>query len=121
MLSIATIAARRAAASRRFWLSSTTLTSLLLPLWSTPTAAQQTASPDLTLPEVVVTQPRTPPRTTPRVATPAATTTPTRTATPVAAPAPAAAPAGNDPLVVSPTGIVTPERNIASSVTVITG
>ena len=122
MLSIATMAARRAIASRRFWLSSTALTSLLLPLWSVPASAQQSASPDLTLPEIVVSGPR-PARRAPapaRAPQPRPPPPPRPPTTRAPAPAPVAAPASNAGLVVSPTAIVTPERNVASSVTVIT-
>jgi vitamin B12 transporter len=95
------IAAHRAALRRR-----ASLPALIV--------AQQSASPDLTLPEVVVSPPAVRPRTqAPVRQSPSA---PPRTELP----ANVAAPEANAPVVYSPTAIATPARDIASSVTVIT-
>ena len=51
------IAAHHAAQRRSFRLASTVLTSMMLPVCSLPAVAQQSASPDLNLPEVVVSRP----------------------------------------------------------------
>src|SRR5258705_10217253 len=104
--------APRCGAGRFCWLASTALPSVLasalLPLWSLPVLAQQTASPDIQLPEVKVTTPRPRP--------------PARNgqSAPAAAPAVTVAPASDAQVVVSPTGTPTPSAYIASSVTVIT-
>jgi vitamin B12 transporter len=105
------IAALRAASRRSCLLASSMLASLLLPsLSSLPARAQQTASPDLDLPEVVVSQPRYRPR---------QPISSVRTV-PVTIPPAEAAPESNAEVVYSPTAIATPARDIASSVTVIT-
>ncbi len=101
-------AARRAA--RPLALASTVLTLLMLPPWSPPARAQQSASPDLELPEVVVSRPTLRPR------QPGA---PIRRV-PATLPAGVAAPESNAEVVYSPTAIPTLSRDIASSVTVIT-
>src|SRR5437879_876771 len=94
-------------ARRLGWLASTALTSIVLPLCAVPAVAQQTASPDIEIREVKVNEPAPPRQTTRRAATPAPRTTNVQ---PTAA---------NDPVVVSPTAVVTPAENVASSVTVI--
>jgi len=107
------IAAHRAALSRRSSLLALIVLASILPL-SFPAVAQQSASPDLTLPEVVVSPPAARPRTqAPVRQSPSA---PPRTELP----ADVAAPEANAPVVYSPTAIATPARDIASSVTVIT-
>ncbi|MGA7487215.1 MAG: TonB-dependent receptor plug domain-containing protein, partial [Xanthobacteraceae bacterium] len=101
------IAAHRAA-SRRCLLVSIALACLLLP--PPPARAQQSASPNLELPEVVVSRPPSRAR---QLALPSSAP---RTTTPALV----AAPEANAPVVYSPTAIPTPARDIASSVTVIT-
>jgi len=107
------MAAHRAALSRRSFLLASTVLASILPL-SLPAIAQQSASPDLTLPEVVVS----PPVVRPRIQAPPRqpSSAPPRTELP----ANVAAPEANAPVVYSPTAVVTPARDIASSVTVIT-
>jgi vitamin B12 transporter len=100
------------------WFASTALATGLLPFYSLLASAQQTASPEVTtLPEVKVTAPppsgRTgtrPARTAERPATPAPTSAP---------PTPEPPTAAGDPVVYSATGVVTPAREVTSSVTVI--
>jgi vitamin B12 transporter len=106
------IAALRAASRRSSLLASSILASVLLslPPSSLPAIAQQTASPDLDLPEVLVSQRRLRPR---------QPVSPARTV-PVTVPPGVAAPESNAEVVYSPTAIPTPARDIASSVTVIT-
>src|SRR5262249_19143352 len=84
---------------------------LALPPWCAPARAQQSASPDLDLPEVVVSRPAV------RARQPTASAPPSRAAT---IPADVAAPEANAPVVYSPTAVPTCARDIASSVTVIT-
>ena len=100
--------APRRSASRFCWLASTALTFVLLPFYSLPVVAQQTAAPELEttkLPEVRVTAPPPSGRSSGRPRpSPAATSTGT----------------GETTVVVSPTGTPTPAENVASSVTVIT-
>jgi vitamin B12 transporter len=91
-------------------LASTILTSLMLPLGSLPAVAQQSASPDLNLPEVVVSKPRS----TTRPSTPRSEPQSTAARTLVAAPE------ADANVVYSPTAIPTLARDVASSVTVIT-
>jgi vitamin B12 transporter len=109
MRSIA-IAAYRAARRRSCLLASTILTSLMLPLGSLPAVAQQSASPDLNLPEVVVSRPSARARTAPQRSEPQSTAARTLVA----------APEADATVVYSPTAIPTLARDIASSVTVIT-
>ena len=109
MRSIA-IAAHCAARRRSCLLASTILTSLMLPLGSLPAVAQQSASPDLNLPEVVVSKPRS----TTRPSTPRSEPQSTAARTLVAAPE------ADANVVYSPTAIPTLARDVASSVTVIT-
>jgi vitamin B12 transporter len=88
------------------------LTFLMLPPWCQPALAQQSASPNLDLPEVVVSRPPSSarrPTSARQPPSPAATT-----------PALVAAPEANAPVVYSPTAVPTLARDIASSVTVIT-
>jgi vitamin B12 transporter len=112
MFSIA-VAAHRAARLRSFLLTSTILVSLG-PLCSSPALAQQSASPDLSLPEVVVARPVVRPRA--PAPAPRSSSAPPRTQLPPAE----AAPEANAQVVYSPTAVATPARDIASSVTVIT-
>src|SRR3954468_13973932 len=112
MFSIA-VAAHRAARLRPFLLTSTILVSLG-PLWSSPALSQQSASPDLSLPEVVVARPVVRPRTPPTERR--LSNAPPRTQLP----ATEAAPEANAQVVYSPTAVATPARDIASSVTVFT-
>ena len=105
--------AAHAAQRRSSWLASTILTSLLLPSCFVPALAQQSASPDLSLPEVVVARPVVRPRPAPA---PRSSSAPPRTQLPPAE----AAPEANAQVVYSPTAVATPARDIASSVTVIT-
>jgi vitamin B12 transporter len=90
--------------------------SSMLPVWSWPATAQQSASPDLAIPDVVVSRPASRPRQSAPDREPSTTPARTTTTTPPAV----AAPAANATVVYSPTAVVTPESNIASSVTVIT-
>ena len=113
----AKIAPRRSA-SRLCWFASTALSSALVFIYSPPAAAQQTAAPQVTtLPEVKVTAPPLRGRTGTRRASTAARPVapapapPTETATPPTA--------AGDPVVYSATGVVTPAREVTSSVTVI--
>src|SRR3954465_11668546 len=106
--------AAHAAQRRSSWLASTILTSLLLPSCFVPALAQQSASPDLSLPEVVVARPVVRPRTPPTERR--LSNAPPRTQLP----ATEAAPEANAQVVYSPTAVATPARDIASSVTVIT-
>jgi vitamin B12 transporter len=109
-------------ARRRAWLASSALTSLLLPLAVLPAAAQQTASPDLQIREIKVSPPAPARRPTARPAAPQRRTAraPAPTPAPTPQPPPVAAPtAAGDPVVYSPTGVVTPARETTSSVTVI--
>src|SRR4051794_18109974 len=112
MFSIA-VAAHRAARLRPFLLTSTILVSLG-PLCSSPALSQQSASPDLSLPEVVVARPVVRPRA--PAPAPRSSSAPPRTQLPPAE----AAPEANAQVVYSPTAVATPARDIASSVTVIT-
>ena len=112
MYSIA-VAAHRAARLRPFLLTSTILVSLG-PLCSSPALSQQSASPDLSLPEVVVARPVVRPRA--PAPAPRSSSAPPRTQLPPAE----AAPEANAQVVYSPTAVATPARDIASSVTVIT-
>ena len=104
------IAAHRAAQRCSCLLASTILTSLMLPVSSPPALAQQSASPDLNLPEVVVSRPG-------ARARPAA---PRSEPQSTAARTLVAAPEADATVVYSPTAIPTLARDIASSVTVIT-
>ena len=122
MLSIATMAARRAIASRRFWLSSTALTSLLLPLWSAPATAQQTCFARSDAAGSRCFRSRVPARRAPPAYDPSRDHqpdqdphTPRRRRLPQS-PRPRPTP----PSWSARPRIVTPERNVASSVTVIT-
>jgi vitamin B12 transporter len=110
------LAANHAALRRSSLLASTVLASTLL--LSLPAIAQQSASPDLSLPEVVVRAPAVRPAVRVRPQAPArqSQSAPPRTQLP----ADVAAPEANAPVVYSPTAIATPARDIASSVTVIT-
>src|SRR3954452_7140193 len=108
MSSIA-LAAHRAACLRRVLLTSTILASLG-PLCSSPALSQQSASPDLSLPEVIVARPVARPRPAPA---PRSSSAPPRTQLPPAETAPEA----NAQVVYSPTAVATPARDIASSVT----
>ena len=108
MHSIATAA--HTAKRRSSWLASTILTSLVLPLCSLPVTAQQSASPDLNLPEVVVSRPSARPRPAAQRSEPQSTAARTLVA----------APEADATVVYSPTAIPTLARDIASSVTVIT-
>ena len=112
MFSIA-VAAHRAARLHPFLLTSTVLVSLG-PLCSSPALSQQSASPDLSLPEVVVARPVVRPRA--PAPAPRSSSAPPRTQLPPAE----AAPEANAQVVYSPTAVATPARDIASSVTVIT-
>jgi vitamin B12 transporter len=109
-------AAHHAARRRLSWLPFIVLTTLILPVWSWPATAQQSASPDLAIPDVVVSRPASRPRQSAPDREPSTTPARTTTTTPPAV----AAPAANATVVYSPTAVVTPESNIASSVTVIT-
>jgi vitamin B12 transporter len=117
MSSTITAAKRR----RRFWLASTVLVPIAS-LGISSAHAQQSASPNLLPPVEVAAPPDSDkPRSKPAPAKPAAS----RRAVPAAQQAPAETPkAGtankDQTVVVSPTGIVTPVEQIASSVTVIT-
>jgi vitamin B12 transporter len=117
MSSTITAARRR----RRFWLASTVLVPIAS-LGVSSAHAQQSASPNLLPPVEVAAPPDSDkPRSKPAPAKPAAS----RRAVPAAQQAPAETPkAGtankDQTVVVSPTGIVTPVEQIASSVTVIT-
>ncbi|MGZ3290829.1 MAG: TonB-dependent receptor, partial [Xanthobacteraceae bacterium] len=104
------IAAHRAAQRRSFRLASTVLTSVMLPVCSPPAVAQQSASPDLSLPEVVVSRPGTRARPTAPRSEPQSTAARTLVA----------APEADATVVYSPTAVPTLARDIASSVTVIT-
>src|SRR5439155_24481100 len=85
----------------------TALASALLPFQGLPLRVQQTASPEIELPEVNISTPR--------------ARTPARTAESAPAPrAVTAAPASDAAVVVSPTATPTPSAYVASSVTVIT-
>jgi vitamin B12 transporter len=108
MCSIANAA--HAAQRRSSWLASTILTSLLLPSCFVPALAQQSASPDLSLPEVVVSKPGSRPRQVAPRSEPQSTAARTLVA----------APEADATVVYSPTAVPTPARDIASSVTVIT-
>jgi vitamin B12 transporter len=118
---MSTAPAPKEAARRLCWFASTAITSLLLPVFTVPAAAQQTASPDIPLDEVVI-QTQSP------VVTPAPAA-PARVSSPQAAPVSVSAPmrttqaptAANAAVVVSPTAIPSAESGNATSVTVITG
>jgi vitamin B12 transporter len=117
MLSFA-IAAPRAASRHLVLLASTVVASgLLAPLASWPAFAQQSASPDLDLPEVVVS--RRPVRRPAPSPAPSVRRAPA-VVQPAEVPPGVAAPDANAPVVYSPTAVATPARDIGSSVTVIT-
>jgi vitamin B12 transporter len=99
------------------FLASTALTSILFALSPQPATAQQTASPEIKLPPVVVTAPQPRPKTAPRTRT----ATGARPVTPATEALPAETPptAAGDPVVYSATGVATPARETTSSVTVI--
>ena len=99
------------------FLASTALTSILFALSPQPATAQQTASPEIKLPPVVVTAPQPRPKTAPRTRTAngARPVTPATEALPAETPPTAA----GDPVVYSATGVATPARETTSSVTVI--
>jgi vitamin B12 transporter len=101
------IAAPRAAHLCSFRLVVSVVALSMLPPLCVPALAQQSASPDLDLPEVVVSRPASRARQ-PAVSAPATT------------PPLVAAPEANAPVVYSPTAVPTLARDIASSVTVIT-
>src|SRR5262245_26046442 len=103
-------------ATQLCWRASTALASALLPLGPLPAMAQQTASPEL--PEIRVTAPQPRPRTGAPPGRPAGGEP---QVPPAVAPVPEFTPptAAGDPVVYSPTGVVTPARENTSSVTVV--